>query len=313
VIRKLTKSVSAASVLAAALFFGAGAAAAAAQDPGNRADSGAANASGTSQHGNQDQNASSTSGNSGCWSYCTGGGGNITPQSQDLGQWANTEQFAASAGIAGQHAVNANVPVTIVGEGNVWGGSSGGAHQDLHNSASSAAANASSTRQHGDQSQNADSSSGNDGCSKFCTGGGGNITPQEQQLGQKANTEQAAASIALAKQHALNANVPVTIVGWGDVKHGSDGWGGANQNAWNSASSAAANASSTNQHGNQSQNSDTSSGNDGGGHFVAGGGGNIAPQAQSLFQGSNTVQAAESAALAGQWLNNANAGVGIGG
>jgi len=208
--------------------------------------------------------------------------------------------------------VNANVPVTIVGEGNVWGGSNGGAHQNLNNSASSSAANASSTRQHGNQSQDADSSSGNSGCSKFCAGGGGNLTPQDQRLGQKANTEQAAASIALAKQHALNANVPVTIVGWGDVKSGS-GSGGANQNASNSASSWAANAASTSQHGNQSQDADSSSGNDGGGHFVAGGGGNIAPQAQQLFQGANTLQASESAALAGQWLNNANAGTSIGG
>jgi hypothetical protein len=299
-------------VLAAALFFGAGAAAAASQHARNAADSGAANASDTNQHGNQDQNASSSSGNTGCWSYCTGGGGNITPQSQDLGQWANTEQIAASAGSAGQHAVNANVPVTIVGEGNVWGGTNGGATQNVTNSASSAAANASSTRQSGNQRQNADSSSGNDGCSRFCAGGGGNLTPQDQSLAQKANTEQAAASIALAKQHVLNANVPVTIVGWGDVKSGS-GSNGANQNASNSASSAAANASSTSQHANQSQDANNSSGNDGGGHFVAGGGGNIAPQAQQLLQGANTLQGSQSAALAAQLLSNAGSGVTIGG
>src|SRR3954468_12917525 len=124
-LRRLIKSLSGATVISAALILGASAATAASQDASNSADSGAFNAADTSQHGNQGQNASSSSGNSGCWKFCAGGGGNITAQSQDLGQWANTSQFAASAGIASQHALNANVPVTIVGKGDVKGGSHG--------------------------------------------------------------------------------------------------------------------------------------------------------------------------------------------
>jgi len=298
---------------------------AASQNASNSADSAALNAADTTQYGNQQQNAQSNSGNSGCWSFCGGGGGNVTGQSQWLDQNSNTSQFALSAGIAKQNAVNANVPVTIVGKGHV-DAKSGGANQNLDNSANSAALNASETKQKGNQDQNAESSSGNSGCSKFCGGGGGNVTAQDQWQNQNANTEQAAASIALAKQNAVNANVPVTIVGSSDNKdHGKqDGnwdsgsnWGGsksggAEQNANNSASSFAANFASTTQHGNQNQNADSDSGSWGGGKFGAGGGGNVTPQLQKLSQNANTEQAAISAAVAAQWLTNANAGVDIG-
>ena len=38
----------------------------------------------------------SDSGNGWCWKYCAGGGGNLIPQDQDLGQKAKTGQHAES-------------------------------------------------------------------------------------------------------------------------------------------------------------------------------------------------------------------------
>jgi hypothetical protein len=311
---------SAFSVLTMAIVLGASAATAANQNASNSADSAAANAALTSQYGTQGQNANSSSGNSGCWEFCTGGGGNLNLQSQNLGQAAFTDQWAESAALANQNAVNANVPVTIAGKGKV-GSSPSSANQWADNSANSTATNASATKQGANQNQNANGSSGNSGCSKFCTGGGGNINKQSQDLAQLAATHQAAASAALAKQNAVNANVPVTIVGIADGKDGwgSDGWGGsgkssgANQNANNSASSAAANASVTHQGANQNQNSNTSSGNSGGGgKFSAGGGGNITPQSQDLVQLAKTQQGSISAAVAAQLATNGSSPVSIG-
>jgi hypothetical protein len=318
VLRQLTKSLSAFTVLATTVILGASAAAAANQNASNSADSAAANAAQTSQWGSQGQNANSTSGNSGCWEFCTGGGGNLNLQSQNLGLAAFTGQWADSIALAKQNAVNANVPVTIAGKGRVGSGSSS-ANQNLNNTANSEAANAAATNQRGNQNQNANGSSGNSGCNKFCTGGGGNINKQSQSLAELAATHQAAASAALAKQNAVNANVPVTIVGSADKGWGNDGFGqshkgsGANQNANNSASSAAANASTTRQTGNQHQNSNTSSGNDGWGKFSAGGGGNITPQAQDLVELAHTQQGAISAGLAAQWATNGASPVSIGG
>jgi hypothetical protein len=321
---RIAKSVGAVAVLTLTLALSSTAASAAKQDADNSANSAAANVSDTTQKGNQHQDADNSSGNHGCYSYCTGGGGNISLQGQLLGQASATEQYADSKALAKQNAVNANVPVTIVGKGHVKGGSDGGAKQDLDNSANSAAANVSDTTQKGNQSQEAENSSGNDGCSKFCTGGGGNISKQKQALGQESETEQDAASKALAKQNAVNANVPVTIVGHDkgkDGKNGHDGWngdgeswgGGAKQDADNTANSAAANVSDTTQKANQHQDADNSSGNDGGGKFAAGGGGNISAQAQGLFQLSETAQSAASKAFAGQFPTNANSPINIGG
>jgi hypothetical protein len=323
-LRTITKSLSAFSVLTMTVILGASAATAASQNASNSADSAAANASLTKQSGDQGQNANSSSGNSGCWEFCTGGGGNLTLQSQSLGQAAFTGQWAESAALAKQNAVNANVPVTIAGKGKV-GSSPSSANQWADNSANSNATNASATKQDADQNQNANSNSGNSGCSKFCTGGGGNITKQGQDLAQLAATHQSAASAALAKQNAVNANVPVTIVGIADHGSGKDGWGsdgwgnsgkssGANQNASNSASSAAANASVTHQDADQNQNSNASSGNSGGGgKFSAGGGGNITPQSQDLVQLAKTQQGSISAAVAGQLATNGASPVSIGG
>jgi hypothetical protein len=305
VFRHFVKPLSAVAVLATTVALGASAGMAATQGARNSADSGAANAALTSQSGNQQQNAGSSSGSGGCVKLCTGGGGNITLQDASLDQAALTKQEAASAAEAKQTAVNANVPVTIVGSG-VAVAPSGGANQKLDNSASSTAANASATKQSGNQQQNAGSSSGSGGCAKECTGGGGNITNQYADLGQEAATLQAAESLAAAKQNAVNANVPVTIVGFGKAI---DPPSGANQFADNSASSTAANASATKQSGNQQQNAGTSSGASGGG---TGGGGNIADQAAQMLQGAKTAQGSASAALAAQLLSNASTGVNIG-
>jgi hypothetical protein len=311
----VTKSLSAFAVLTTAIILGASAAGAAGQSASNSADSAAANAAKTSQYGNQGQNANSSSGADGCWEFCTGGGGNLTLQSQALEQGALTQQWADSAALAKQNAVNANVPVTIAGKGKI-GASPSSANQYADNSASSEAANAAATNQGANQDQNANSSSGSGG-GKFATGGGGNITKQGQDLSQLSATAQHAASAALAKQNLVNANVPVTIVGigFGDGFHadkGSSDWGGANQRADNSASSAAANAALTNQHANQSQDANSASGPDGG-KFATGGGGNVTPQAQGLVQLAKTQQGSISSALAGEFATNGASPVNIGG
>jgi len=176
----------------------------------NGADSSAKNDATTKQGASQGQKASSSSGNSGCDKYCTGGGGNITPQNQSLNQSANTSQGAESAALANQKVMNVNVPVTIVGWGSV-GTAGGSANQLAENAADSSAANTAATTQHADQGQQASSSSGNSGCSAYCTGGGGNITPQSQSLGQHAGTDQGASSLGSANQGASNTSSPVTV------------------------------------------------------------------------------------------------------
>jgi len=188
-IRHFTKSLGAAAIVATTILLGTSAAVAASQNASNSADSAAANASLTKQGAGQSQDANSSSGNDGCYSFCTGGGGNLTLQSQFLGQAAFTDQWASSAALAKQNAVNANVPVTIAGKGHI-DSSPSSANQWADNSASSNATNASATKQGADQNQNANSSSGNSGCYKFCTGGGGNITKQGQDLAQLAHTNQ---------------------------------------------------------------------------------------------------------------------------
>jgi hypothetical protein len=307
-LRHISKAIGVLSVVGLTVALGATAGSATTQSGENAAGSGAQNAAHTSQSANQGQNASSSSGANGCSWYCTGGGGNITAQSQFLGQGALTAQWAGSEAYADQNAVNANVPVTIVGWGDV-SAPSGGANQRLDNSATSIASNDAATNQHANQRQGSSSTSGANGCEKFCTGGGGNITPQSQDLAQLALTEQQAQSQAAAKQNAVNANVPVTIVGWGNVNGSS---GSANQQAGNAAASAALNSSATNQNANQQQQANGSSGSTGGGFFGSGGGGNITPQSQQLLQHAGTVQSSLSSAGAQQWLTNAEHAVGIG-
>jgi hypothetical protein len=269
----------------------------------NGANSRASNSAWTGQGASQSQWASSSSGNSGCWAFCTGGGGNLTPQSQNLGQHASTDQLAASLGVAKQKNLNANTPASIGGTNGLKGHSGSSADQLAENDARSKATNQAATKQGADQSQKATSSSGNDGCSKFCTGGGGNLTPQDQNLNQKANTDQSAASLGAADQQLLNVNVPITIVGWGSV--GTAG-GSANQLASNDAASKASNQAATQQGADQSQKASSSSGNSGCTAYCTGGGGNLTPQDQNLNQSANTSQQAASAALANQKIMNVN-------
>jgi hypothetical protein len=266
----------------------------------NHAGSQAGNSAFTGQLASQNQWAGSSSGNDGCWSFCSGGGGNLTPQSQSLGQHANTDQWSASLAKATQQNLNVNSPVTVGGKSK---GSGGSANQLASNGAKSSAKNNAATEQLADQGQKATSSSGNSGCGEFCTGGGGNLTPQSQDLGQKANTSQGAESLALANQQLLNVNIPITIVGWGSV--GSSG-GSATQLADNSAGSSAKNTAATTQDANQGQQASSSSGNSGCTAYCTGGGGNLTPQDQNLKQSANTSQDAASAAKADQKVMNVN-------
>jgi hypothetical protein len=274
----------------------------------NGASSSAKNTAATGQDADQNQKASSSSGSSGCMQLCTGGGGNLTPQSQDLGQKANTSQGAESIGSANQQLLNVNIPITIVGWGSV-GSSGGSATQVALNGASSSAKNTAATEQGASQGQQARSSSGNSGCTSYCTGGGGNLTPQDQNLNQSANTSQQAASAAQANQKVMNVNVPVTIVGWGSV--GTSG-GSADQAAANSAGSSANNAALTAQLASQGQQASSSSGNSGCTSYCTGGGGNLTPQSQSLGQHAGTSQGATSLGTAHQGASNTASPVTVG-
>ncbi len=287
---------------------GGGAAGSADQLGFNDANSWAGNRASTKQGADQAQKASSSSGNTGCKSYCTGGGGNITPQDQKLNQRADTHQGAESLGLANQELLNVNIPVTIVGWGSV-GSSGGSATQLASNDAASAAKNTATTKQGASQGQQASSSSGNSGCKAYCTGGGGNITPQDQSLNQSAETSQQASSAAAANQKVMNVNIPITIVGWGSV--GTAG-GSASQLATNSAGSSASNTAATTQYADQGQQASSSSGNTGCASYCTGGGGNITPQSQSLGQHAGTSQGATSAGTANQGASNTSSPVQVG-
>ncbi|MGZ6979011.1 MAG: hypothetical protein ACXVJW_12945 [Acidimicrobiia bacterium] len=275
-------------------------------DATNSASSRAGNLAFTGQDASQSQSSDSSSGNSGCGSYCTGGGGNITPQTQGLDQTASTDQWSDSTAKANQDALNVNSPTNIGGHST--GSGDGSANLNASNDASSKAKNAAATVQDATQDQQASSSSGNSGCTSYCTGGGGNITPQDQSLNQNANTSQDAESLAKAKQQILNVNVPITIVGWGSV--GSSG-GSAELVAFNNAGSSAKNAAATDQSASQGQSASSSSGNSGCASYCTGGGGNITPQDQSLNQSADTTQWASSDALAKQEILNVNVPVTI--
>jgi hypothetical protein len=276
----------------------------------NHAGSKASNSAYTGQGASQGQSARSSSGNSGCWKYCTGGGGNLTPQSQHLGQHANTAQWAGSVGKANQHNLNVNSPVAVGGKSKPKGGRSGGSADQLgFNDANSWAANKATTKQGAEQGQHASSNSGNSGCTSYCTGGGGNLTPQDQSLNQKAKTEQGAESIGVANQQLLNVNIPITIVGWGSV--GSAG-GSATQIAFNDAASKASNNATTKQGASQGQQASSNSGNSGCTAYCTGGGGNLTPQSQSLGQHAGTSQGASSQGIANQGASNTSSPVAIG-
>jgi hypothetical protein len=299
------KLIGVASAAGLALALSAGSGFASTQVAGNAASSSAANGSATIQHANQNQQAANSSGGVGGL-FSTGGGGNIGPQDQTLGQFAATSQFAASVANANSHALNANVPVTINGFGVISGIDSGGANQVASNSADSHASNTSTTDQNANQNQQAANSSGSSGAGLFGAGGGGNISPQSQDLNQTATTTQDALSAAQADQQLVNANVPVAINGFGTIGTGFGPLGGSsNQVGLNQANSSADNAASTFQAAGQNQTSASNSGSGFGGLFGTGGGGSLNPEHQGLAQAAATNQALASLGQATQALTSA--------
>src|SRR3954447_10893504 len=155
----------------------------------------------TTQKQDQTQNVG---GKSSCYFGCGGAGG------AQLGiQAASTDQWAGSAAISKQNAVNANVPVNIAG-GNITSGPSS-ANQWASSEAEAKSHNDADTTQKQDQTQNV---GGKSSCYFGCGGAGG------AQLGiQAASTDQWAGSAAISKQNAVNANVPVNIAG-GNITSG---------------------------------------------------------------------------------------------
>jgi hypothetical protein len=246
------------------------------------ADAKASNDADTTQKQTQTQNVDGSSCHVGC-------GG---PGAAQLGvQAANTEQGAASAAISKQNAVNANVPVNVAG-GNITSGPSS-ANQIANSEAEAKASNDADTTQKQDQTQNV---GGDSSCKIGCGGAGG------FQAGvQLANTSQWAGSLAVSKQNAVNANVPVNVAG-GNITSGPSS---ANQIANSEAEAKSSNDADTTQKQDQTQNvgGDPS--------CLAGCGG--AGGFQLGIQKADTQQWAGSFALSDQNAVNANTPVNVAG
>ena len=243
------------------------------QTAGNNANADANNYSKT----NQDAKAAQTGGSSNCWSGCGGNG-----QEQNVIQFGLTKQNADADAKAKQNAVNANTPVSIAGHDVVGGSSS--ATQTANNNADADASNVSKTDQTADATQQLGKSS----CWSGCGGNG-----QEQNVAQVALTKQDADADAIAKQNALNANVPVSIAG-GSVIGGSSS---ATQTADNNAVADASNYSKTKQDATPTQIGGSAS-------CWSGCGGN--GQEQNVLQLALTKQDADANAWAKQDALNAN-------
>jgi hypothetical protein len=246
------------------------------------ADAKASNDADTTQKQTQTQNVDGSSCHVGC-------GG---PGAAQLGvQAANTEQGAASAAISKQNAVNANVPVNVAG-GNITSGPSS-ANQIANSEAEAKSSNDADTTQKQDQTQNV---GGDSSCKIGCGGAGG------FQAGvQLANTSQWAGSLAVSKQNAVNANVPVNVAG-GNITSGPSS---ANQIANSEAEAKSSNDADTTQKQDQTQNvgGDPS--------CLAGCGG--AGGFQLGIQKADTQQWAGSFALSDQNAVNANTPVNVAG
>src|SRR5262249_8993769 len=159
----------------------------------NKADADASNKSKTDQTATATQKA----GDIWCFSGCGGNG-----QEQNVIQVGKTKQNADADAKAKQKALNADVPVSVVG-----GDPSGDptwATQDVRNKADADARNKSKTEQDATPTQIA----GDVWCWSGCGGNG-----QEQNVIQLGKTKQRADSDAKAKQKALNANTPVDVYG----------------------------------------------------------------------------------------------------
>src|SRR5205085_2240738 len=248
----------------------------------SQAEAKASNDADTTQKQTQTQNVDGSSCQVGC-----GGAG-----AAQLGiQAANTEQDAKSAAISKQNAVNANVPVNVAG-GNITSGPSS-ANQLANSQAEAKSSNEADTTQKQDQTQNVGGSSS---CKVGCGGAGG------FQVGaQLADTSQSAGSLAVSKQNAVNANVPVNIAG-GNITSGPSS---ANQLANSQAEAKSSNDADTTQKQDQTQNvGGTSSSN-----VRCGGAGGF----QLGIQKAETQQWAGAFALSDQNAVNANAPVNVAG
>src|SRR3954452_5647565 len=249
----------------------------------SHADAKASNDADTTQKQTQTQNVD---GSSSCQVGCGGAG------AAQIGvQAANTQQDAGAAAISKQNAVNANVPVNIAG-GNITSGPSS-ANQLANSQAEAKATNDAETTQKQDQTQNVGGSSS---CKIGCGGAGG------FQVGaQLADTSQSAGSLAVSKQNAVNANVPVNVAG-GDIPSGPSS---ANQLANSEAKAKSSNEADTTQKQDQTQNV----GGNSSCYFGCGGAGG----AQLGIQAASTDQWAGAAAISKQNAVNANVPVNVAG
>ncbi len=248
----------------------------------SEAEAKASNDADTTQKQTQTQNVDGSSCHVGC-----GGAG-----AAQIGvQAANTEQDAKAAAISKQNAVNANVPVNVAG-GNITSGPSS-ANQLANSEAEAKSSNDADTTQKQDQTQNVGGSSS---CKIGCGGAGG------FQAGvQLADTTQSAGSLAVSKQNAVNANVPVNVAG-GNITSGPSS---ANQLANSEAEAKSSNDADTTQKQDQTQNV----GGNSSCYFGCGGAGG----AQIGVQSASTDQWAGAAAISKQNAVNANVPVNVAG
>jgi hypothetical protein len=248
----------------------------------SEAEAKASNDADTTQKQTQTQNVDGSSCHVGC-----GGAG-----AAQIGvQAANTEQDAKAAAISKQNAVNANVPVNVAG-GNITSGPSS-ANQLANSEAEAKSSNDADTTQKQDQTQNVGGSSS---CKIGCGGAGG------FQAGvQLADTTQSAGSLAVSKQNAVNANVPVNVAG-GNITSGPSS---ANQLANSEADAKSSNDADTTQKQDQTQNV----GGNSSCYFGCGGAGG----AQIGVQSASTDQWAGAAAISKQNAVNANVPVNVAG
>jgi hypothetical protein len=248
----------------------------------SEAEAKATNDADTTQKQDQTQNV----GGSSCKVGCGGAGG-----FQAGAQLAGTSQSAGSLAVSKQNAVNANVPVNVAG-GNITSGPSS-ANQLANSEAEAKSSNDADTTQKQDQTQNV---GGNSSCYFGCGGAGG------FQVGaQLADTSQSAGSLAVSKQNAVNANVPVNIAG-GNITSGPSS---ANQVANSEAEAKSSNDADTTQKQHQTQNVGGRSSC----YFGCGGAG----AAQIGIQSADTQQWAGAAAISKQNAVNANVPVNVAG
>src|SRR5205085_2241658 len=166
----------------------------------SEAEAKASNDADTSQKQNQDQ----TVGGGSCSAGCGGAGA-----AQIGAQLSDTNQNADAKAVSDQNAVNANVPVNVAG-GNITSGPSSANQLATTRVEAKWATNADDTQQQ-EQKQQA---GGGWSCKVGCGGAGA------AQVGaQLADTNQTADSLAVSKQNAVNANVPVNIAG-GNITSG---------------------------------------------------------------------------------------------